>query len=257
MPEAYNARVDRPTVVIELADNPQFARDIAAGGVFVRGCTLKINSECVLLVRGPKEELEVPARVVYVDPKTGAGLEVVGFTAGMRDHLTRLKSAWSEPSEPIDLGFDIGPSSSVVIPVEDFSRRARSEPVGGAVDPAAGNAAAKADAADADADADARADTTADGDSVQDTGLDGDAADDLDDADPVRRKHALNLHERLRGLTQAQQIKHAASGDPQERMMLERLYNKNVWEPLLRNPRLTPPEVARIARMGTLPRVLL
>jgi hypothetical protein len=39
--------------------------------------------------------------------------------------------------------------------------------------------------------------------------------------------------------------------------VLERLYGKNVWETLLRNPRLTPPEVSRIARYGSLPRVLL
>ena len=58
-------------------------------------------------------------------------------------------------------------------------------------------------------------------------------------------------------MTLAQQIKTASSSDPQERILLERFYNKNVWEPLLRNPRLTPPEVSRIARMGTLPRVLL
>jgi hypothetical protein len=38
-----------------------------------------------------------------------------------------------------------------------------------------------------------------------------------------------------------------------ERMVLERIYGKSVWEALLRNPRLTMPEVARIANMGALP----
>ena len=66
-----------------------------------------------------------------------------------------------------------------------------------------------------------------------------------------------HVHERLRGLTLAAQIKLAASGEPHERIVLERLYGKNVWETLLRNPRLTPPEVSRIARYGSLPRVLL
>ncbi|HMG22019.1 MAG TPA: hypothetical protein VK607_11900, partial [Kofleriaceae bacterium] len=60
-----------------------------------------------------------------------------------------------------------------------------------------------------------------------------------------------------RGLTLAAQIKLAAAGDLNERVVLERLYGKNVWEPLLRNPRLTAPEVSRIARFGSLPRVLL
>jgi len=52
-------------------------------------------------------------------------------------------------------------------------------------------------------------------------------------------------------------LKVANSSDPTERMALERLYGKNVWEALLRNPRLTAPEVTRLARPGTLPRVML
>jgi hypothetical protein len=35
------------------------------------------------------------------------------------------------------------------------------------------------------------------------------------------------------------------------------MYGPNVWETLLKNPRLTIPEVARIARKGTLPRPLV
>lgn len=72
-----------------------------------------------------------------------------------------------------------------------------------------------------------------------------------------RARFARNVHERLRGLTLAQQVKLAAQGELHERIVLERLYGKHVWEPLLRNPRLTAPEVARIARMGSLPRILL
>jgi hypothetical protein len=40
-------------------------------------------------------------------------------------------------------------------------------------------------------------------------------------------------------------------------VVLERLYGKTVWEALLRNTRLTVPEVARLARLGTMPRPLL
>jgi hypothetical protein len=40
-------------------------------------------------------------------------------------------------------------------------------------------------------------------------------------------------------------------------MVLERIYGKTVWEPILRNPRVSAPEVARIARMGGLPRPML
>jgi len=68
---------------------------------------------------------------------------------------------------------------------------------------------------------------------------------------------ARNVHERLRNLNLAEQHKVARDGEMQERIILERLYGKSVWEPLLRNPRLTHPEVARIARMANLPRPLV
>ena len=68
------------------------------------------------------------------------------------------------------------------------------------------------------------------------------------------RKMPRNVHERLRGLTLIEQIKVARQGETAERMVLERMYGKTVWETLLHNPRITHAEVARIARMGTLPR---
>ena len=49
----------------------------------------------------------------------------------------------------------------------------------------------------------------------------------------------------------------AHSRNLSERVAPERMYGKFVWESLLRNSSITVPEVARIARMGTLPRPLL
>jgi len=66
-----------------------------------------------------------------------------------------------------------------------------------------------------------------------------------------------SVHERMRGLSMADAHKVAREGEVNERIVLERIYGKAVWEPLLRNPRLTVPEVARIARMGALPLPLL
>jgi len=66
-----------------------------------------------------------------------------------------------------------------------------------------------------------------------------------------------NVQERLRGLPVAEQLKVARGSNLSERVALERLYGKTVWEALLRNPHLTVPEVARLARMGTMPRPLL
>lgn len=74
---------------------------------------------------------------------------------------------------------------------------------------------------------------------------------------PPTDKPARNIHERLRGLSLAQQIKRAQKAEVSERIVLERMYGKTVWEPLLRNPRITAPEVARIARMGALPRPMI
>jgi Tfp pilus assembly protein PilZ len=62
-----------------------------------------------------------------------------------------------------------------------------------------------------------------------------------------------SVHQKLRNLNTSEQHKVARGNNPSERIALERIYGKNVWEPLLHNPRLTIPEVARIARMGALP----
>lgn len=80
--------------------------------------------------------------------------------------------------------------------------------------------------------------------------------DDGADRDPAAPRRAP-LHERVRNLSVAEQLKLAHQGEQQERILLERIYGKTVWEALLRNPRLTSPEVARIARMGALPKPLL
>lgn len=64
-------------------------------------------------------------------------------------------------------------------------------------------------------------------------------------------------HERLRHLTLPQQLKLARTGELADRIAVERLYGKQVWETLLHNPRLSIPEVARIARKGTVPKPLL
>ncbi len=71
------------------------------------------------------------------------------------------------------------------------------------------------------------------------------------------KKTTKNVHERLRGLPASEQYKIARGRNLNERIVLERIYGKAVWEPLLRNPNVTIPEVSRIARMGALPRPLL
>ena len=78
-------------------------------------------------------------------------------------------------------------------------------------------------------------------------------------AGPEASEHAAPAHvqERLRGLSVVEQLRVARDGTLTERVALERLYGKVVWEALLRNTRVTVPEVSRLARMGTMPRPLL
>jgi hypothetical protein len=65
------------------------------------------------------------------------------------------------------------------------------------------------------------------------------------------------LLDRIRGLSLAEQQRVAAHGNMPDRIALERAFGANVWEALLGNPRITTPEVARIARKGTVPRPLI
>src|SRR5580692_6385082 len=75
--------------------------------------------------------------------------------------------------------------------------------------------------------------------------------------DPEDTERAKTVFDRIRGLSSVEQQRLAAHGTMQERIVLERTFGANVWEALLSNARLTIPEVARIARKGTLPRQLV
>ena len=65
------------------------------------------------------------------------------------------------------------------------------------------------------------------------------------------------LQRHLRTLSSAEAMKRARVAGLAERTGLERVHAKLVWEALLANSSISPPEVARIARMGTLPFTLL
>lgn len=74
---------------------------------------------------------------------------------------------------------------------------------------------------------------------------------------PPNSSLAKSPQERVRSLSSAEQQKIARGGELADRVALERLYGKAVWETLLHNQRLTPPEVLRIARMAGLPTPML
>lgn len=367
--------------MIELARDASLSRDLAAGGVFVPGCALRMSEECELVVCGSNRRVSLPARVVYVDEQRGAGLELIGFSTQMRDQLAELAQTAETTQTAIDddlalptdchieLSGDLDPEPTaasafelgdddLAVPVahDDDPRTVpvrtaddgsavplyqdddthRTVPVAaaqqaavlldvahiddefaagdaaagldndfgdadGAVPMLAGDAAAELDDEFADLDApvpigprDAAAfsndfdddlvimpagsagpgrdlagaisphDAAAlgndfiDDDAPGEGGALGSAIPPDDSATRLANPRApRNVHERLRGLPLATQLKLATSGELHERIVLERLYGKNVWETLLRNPRLTAPEVSRIARYGSLPRILL
>jgi len=404
--------------VIELARDATLSRDLSAGGVFVRGCALRISEECELVVCGANRKVSVPARVVYVDEQRGAGLELIGFSTAMREQLAELAAAAAAPppapdddlalqsdchielsggdDEIDELGDDdlaelgdddlavplaneddddrgtvpvrtplLRPAMAASTPApartddrrgvpawQDDDDHRRTVPVAMAGFP--GDEAVRIDdrfaASDAaavvgddfepadDPVAVAAEDAAAEDDDFAAEGADPSGFFDPDDAPSMRAGDAAslsndfsdaefgegepvpmqagdaaatmgndfadddageppvtgpsgaepeieiqpepepeiapapgepasrgvagtraprNVNERLRGLNLAAQIKLATNGELHERIVLERLYGKNVWETLLRNPRLTAPEVSRIARYGALPRVLL
>jgi hypothetical protein len=74
-------------------------------------------------------------------------------------------------------------------------------------------------------------------------------------ATPAKRPETLQ--QRVRGYSSAQMIRRAKEADLPERTALERVYGKGVWEMLLHNPRVSPPEVARIARKGSIPQSIV
>ncbi len=71
------------------------------------------------------------------------------------------------------------------------------------------------------------------------------------------RSSPRNLHLEVRKLSASQRQQLARDGGRPERAALERAFGKGVWESLLRNPKITKPEVAGIAQKGALPRALL
>lgn len=73
----------------------------------------------------------------------------------------------------------------------------------------------------------------------------------------LESKRSTNVMERVRGFSTAEQMRRARDGELTERVALERVYGKAVWEGLLSNQRISPPEVARIARKGGLPKPLV
>jgi hypothetical protein len=77
------------------------------------------------------------------------------------------------------------------------------------------------------------------------------------DAAAPRGGRAESVQERVRGYTSNDALRRAKEADLTERIALERAFGKQVWELLLHNPRISPAEVARIARKGNVTQVVI
>ena len=243
-------------------------------------------------MRGANHQIVVQARVVYIDEHRGAGLELIGFSPEMKAQLAELEPVTSPelelieepaieespyagpvPDEPAPPDDDLGrgPSEPILLvdleaiddASDDFALPDYDDDDGGARDGDHGDDTnaylPTADLMNADTEPAKGKGKGESSDGGADGAADGAEIDRRDQSDPgsTARTVTRNVQERLRGLTLAAQLKLAVTGELHERVALERMYGKNVWETLLRNPRLTPPEVSRIARYGSLPRVLL
>lgn len=210
------------TIYLELTAGSKMANDLQVGGLFVIDKSLAMQEHCEIVVFNDGGQLELPAKAVYLDGNGGVGLELIGFDDSVRTKIGALLEAGGAAAAA---GSDVG-----------------AEPV---ATEAAGSLATPS------------AEHDLDGGTAEAAAPVGEAAPEVALVDEGDDEETKSMHERLRGLSLAEQIKKAKGGTVTERTLLERIYGKNVWEALLRNPALTAPEVARIARMGSLPRPLL
>ena len=229
------------TIYLELVAGSRMAGDLAVGGLFVMDRSLAIQDACEIIVFNDGGQLELPAKCVYIDGNGGAGLELIGFNEAIKTQLAVLIEAGLEAAanapatEEQPALTDAHPTAEHELPTaeETLETLEEDQPALLELEPAR--------------------DTVLDlGAPQRDTPTALTLA-----ADEAESEETKPLHERLRNLPLHEQVKLAKKGGVTERVLLERTYGKNVWEPLLRNPALTAPEVARIARMGSLPRPLL
>jgi hypothetical protein len=222
----------KPRVVLALVGDERdasVASHLAAGGVFVEGCALAMNEDCDLVVRAADgaTELAVAARVVWVDGNRGVGLQLLALDDETKRKIATMATGKAMPTA-------VARSSGSASESESESESESGSASESASESESASASESESASDSDSESGPATDDTSPGSSLRDI--------------------PRTLHDRLRGLTLAQQGKLAQTGETQERIVLERLYGKHVWDALLHNPRLTGPEVARIARMGALPR---
>ena len=212
--------------------------------IFVAGAFGLVERQpCLLVIQDPAgAEFSVEAEVVYVKPEEpglGVGLDVVGLGP---ERLAELEAFVGRAMDAVVAEVISEEDTAEELVAEAVATEASAgEPVMAAADEAlAGEPAAPAGEASAGEPA-----TPA-----------GEGA-----ARPERRSRELarptNIFESMRKLGLRERDRVARQGQLSERIALERIFGSSVWESLLQNTGLTIPEVAAIARKGTLPQPLV
>ena len=229
----------------------EFDKNLAHGRAFVKGAFgLAVFSPCTLTIEHPQtlQRQSFACEVVMVleqGPQRGTAVQ---FSDRSEDNLERLKRFVAEqsqaPPDPEDLspfeeeitGLKSAPASPPDDELEYDAHDEQTNPFGSA-------------ASDDDIESAGEA-GDGDGHGAADPGE--------DDGPPTQQR--VNVATRalkLKNLTPQQRMSFARSSIQEERVLLERIYGSAVWELLLHNPKITIPEVARMARKGTMPRPLL
>jgi hypothetical protein len=239
-PELRMSFVDRAALEQELASNLKHGRAFVCGGPQA----IEVLSDCMLLLVRPDDgaELELLGQAVFVS-EAGVGVQLRPFDA----EIVAKLDAFARGER-----------------VSGIRERIAEQPADQAAQ--AGDETASSDSGTHAVDAPASAEPLAEEEAAPDEDLQSEQlpadasaepAADAEESAPSDVQAQLPAHERMRRLSVTQQQKIARGGELNDRIALERLYGKAVWDGLLHNPKLTIPEVARIAQKGTAPRPLL
>lgn len=203
-----------------------FDRELRHHRTFVNGrFDLADREACSLVLVHPTgQTFTIPAEAVYLkrdDPGAGAGLDLVGMDTKLLAELERFAN------------------ESVTAPLPTNAVRADTPIAPGQTEDSDDLHAAMAVFEDEGSD------TTGSAPSSE--------TEDVSQASRLAR----NVHERVRHLSLGEREALCRSGTLVERVALERAFGGSLWEALLQNPQLTAPEVARMAKNGTVPVPLL
>lgn len=246
-----------PALRMCFADRAALERELEAnlklGRAFVRDAqNVDVLSDCALVLVHPDDGVEHTMRgqavlVSDAEPMRGVGVQLRPFDAQIVAALEAFVRG--EREAPAEVASAVAAHADVAAVASDSAAQevARDDE---AQDASTDEPQAPAPEGDAPAGGEPETDVEA---ALSDEELAGEPEDGI--APDLQKQKAR--HERLRKLNQTQQQKIARMGEMNDRVMLERLYGRNVWDSLLHNPKLTIPEVARIARKGTVPRPLL